>query len=257
MFRFVIVSFGAHTALAAGALLFGVLAREANEPTFDPEGTLLGETTAVDLQEGELARAGAEGDPGQPGESATTPVAAEAPAKAGEGTNKPTPPASTAHAGGGGGGERGGGANQDAGLFGAVGERSAADLATAFVRGFPQVASVDPAWGQIPFGPLAQAVIELELTEEGRIASHRVLSAPAPLDRALERTVGLLKGRKFTSRGAKTKLALKCVVSRDTVHDGLHGDVFAVGASFVGKSGNAFFALASGRRVDVDVFVPR
>jgi hypothetical protein len=104
---------------------------------------------------------------------------------------------------------------------------------------------------------MANAVIELELSEEGRIVGHRVLSAPPPLDQAVERTVGLIKGRKFTARSAKTKLVLKCVVSADIVHDGLHGEVFAVGASFVGKSGNAFFALASGRRVDVDVSLGR
>ena len=264
MFRFVLVSFGAHAAIVAGAVLLGALASSAQDPVFDPEGALLGETMAVDLESGELAQAGLEGTPGDPGEAhAPAPEAAPAtPAKPAEkaegaGHTAPPPPPPASRPAGGGGGELGGGQSQNAGLFGAVGDRAAADLATAFVRGFPQVASVDAAWAHVPFGPLASAVIELQLTEEGKIESYRVLSAPAPLDRALERTVGLLKGRKFTSRGAKTKLVLKCVVSSDTVHDGLHGEVFAVGASFVGKSGNAFFALASGRRVDVDVSLGR
>lgn len=259
MFRFVLVSFGAHAAIVAGAVLLGAVAGAANDPTFDPEGALLGETMAVDLEEGELAQAGLEGAPGETGEAhAPAPEAqpVKAPEKA-EGPGKSAPPPPAARPPSGGGGEQGGGQSVNAGLFGAVGDRAAADLATAFVRGFPQVASVDPAWGHVPFGALASAVIELQLTEEGKIESHRVLSAPAPLDRALERTVGLLKGRKFTSRGAKTKLVLRCVVSSDTVHDGLHGEVFAVGASFVGKTGNAFFALASGRRVDVDVSLGR
>lgn len=272
MFRFVIVSFGAHAAIAAGTVLFSALASSAAQPSFQPEGALLGETMAVDLENGELAQAGLAGAPGETGDDhAPAPEAPAAPVtERAEGSAKAAPPASAPRAAGarpagatstphaaGGGGEQGEGDRNDAGLFGAVGDRAAADLATAFVRGFPQVASVDPAWAQVPFGPLARAVIELQLSEEGRIESHRVIAAPAPLDRALARTVGLIKGRKFTSRGAKTKLVLECVVSSDTVHDGLHGEVFAVGASFVGKTGNAFFALASGRRVDIDVSLGR
>lgn len=252
MFRFVFFSVGAHVLVAGAALALGWRVGGEDVPDFDPTGALLGETMTVDLEEGLEARAGAEGAPG--GETAPAPETKAVEKAPGVGTEaKPARP-STAAAGG---GEAGGGAAKDVGLFGAVGERSAADLATAFVRGFPQVASVDAAWGHVKIGPMANAVIELELSEEGRILGHRVLSAPPPLDQALERTVGLLKGRKFTARGAKTKLVLKCVVSADTVHDGLHGEVFAVGASFTGKTGNAFFALASGRRVDVDVSLGR
>jgi hypothetical protein len=42
-------------------------------------------------------------------------------------------------------------------------------------------------------------------------------------------------------------------VTPDSVHDGLHGDVFAIGGSFAGGEGSAFFALAIGRRIDVRV----
>jgi hypothetical protein len=47
-------------------------------------------------------------------------------------------------------------------------------------------------------------------------------------------------------------------LSRDDVHDGLHGDVFALsGGSFAGDVGNAFFALppkdGPGRRLDLEV----
>ena len=42
-------------------------------------------------------------------------------------------------------------------------------------------------------------------------------------------------------------------ISTDAVHDGLHGDVFAIGGSFAGAEGSAFFALAIGRRIDVRV----
>ena len=252
MFRFVLGSLGAHVLIAGAAAFLALRGAPDDAPDFDPNGALLGQTMAVDLEDGEEARAGAEGVAGAEQAPAQETKAVAKTAGAGTEASKPA-----THAAAAGGGEAGGGAAKDAGLFGAVGDRSAADLATAFVRGFPQVASVDAAWGHVHFGPLASAVIELTLSEEGRIVGHRVLSAPAPLDQALERTVGLLRGRKFTARGEKTKLVLKCVVSADTVHDGLHGEVFAVGASFVGKTGNAFFALASGRRVDVDVSLGR
>jgi hypothetical protein len=47
-------------------------------------------------------------------------------------------------------------------------------------------------------------------------------------------------------------------IARDDVHDGLHGDVFALsGGSFSGDVGTAFFALPAGsgpgRRVDVEL----
>jgi hypothetical protein len=55
-----------------------------------------------------------------------------------------------------------------------------------------------------------------------------------------------------------TKIRLTCHVSRNDVHDGLHGDVFALsGGSFSGEVGTAFFALppttGPGRRVDVEL----
>jgi hypothetical protein len=44
---------------------------------------------------------------------------------------------------------------------------------------------------------------------------------------------------------------------KDDVHDGLHGDVFALsGGSFSGEVGTAFFALPAaggGRRIDVEL----
>ncbi len=254
MFRFVFFSVGAHALLAGTVLALGWHGSDGDVPDFDPAGVLLGETMTVDLDEGLEARAGAEGAPGAETVAVAVAVARNVQKSPGASSEvKPARRASAAAVGG----EAGGGAEKDVGLFGAVGERSAADLATAFVRGFPQVASVDVAWGQVKLGSMGNASIELELSEEGRILSHRVQSAPPPLDQALERTVSLLKGRKFTARGARTKLVLKCVVSADVVHDGLHGEVFALGNSFTGRTGNAFFALASGRRVDVDVSIGR
>lgn len=258
MFRFAVASLSLHLAIAFGVWWF----KSADTSDFDPSGALLGDTTAVDLVGEELANQGAEGNLGEGTASATDTAPAPAPQREPESGDKPNKAsgetrAAKAASDPGEQGELGGGAAHNGGLFGAVGERNAADLATAFVRGFPQVASVDPAWAHIALGPMGKAVVELELAEDGRIVGHRVLSAPTPLDRAIDRTVGLIRGRKFTSRGAKTKLVMSCTVSPDTVHDGLHGDVFAVGASFTGKSGNAFFALASGRRIDIDVALGR
>jgi hypothetical protein len=70
---------------------------------------------------------------------------------------------------------------------------------------------------------------------------------------AIRRTLALIKGRTFVAKGKITKLSLAAKVSADAVHDGLHGDVFAIGGSFAGGEGNAFFALAIGRRIDVRV----
>jgi hypothetical protein len=55
-----------------------------------------------------------------------------------------------------------------------------------------------------------------------------------------------------------TRIRVSARVTRDDVHDGLHGDVFALsGGSFVGDLGSAFFALppsaGPGRRVDVEL----
>src|SRR4029077_5807247 len=80
--------------------------------------------------------------------------------------------------------------------------------------------------------------------------------SPSPaLRRSIDRTLLLLAPRTFTARGAVTRLHIAAHVSRDAVHDGLHGDVFALSAgSFSGEVGTAFFALppgaGPGRRVD-------
>lgn len=140
------------------------------------------------------------------------------------------------------------------GLYGAVGERSAADLATAFTRGFPQAASADPAWRTVQLGPAGQADVVLTIDDSGHIESTRVLGSPSEaLASAIRRTLALIKGRAFVARAKVTTLHLVAVVNRDTVHDGLHGDVFAIGGSFSGAEGSAFFALAIGRRIDVHV----
>lgn len=139
-------------------------------------------------------------------------------------------------------------------VYGAAGDRSAVDLATAVTRGFPQAASADPQWATVPIGPGGEATLVLTLDETGKLQSSEVVGSPSPaLAEGIRRTLALVRGRSFTARGRVTKLHLVATISPDTVHDGLHGDVFAIGGSYTGNEGQAFFALAIGRRVDLRV----
>jgi hypothetical protein len=135
-------------------------------------------------------------------------------------------------------------------LFGAVGDRSAADLTRAFTRGFPQAASGDPVWRTVPLGPAGEATLVLTLDDTGHITEVQVVGSPSPaLAEGIKRTLALIKGRPFTARGKITKLRLSATVTPNTVPDGLHGDVFAIGAG----ADDGFFALAVGRRIDLRV----
>lgn len=139
-------------------------------------------------------------------------------------------------------------------VYGAAGDRSAVDLATAVTRGFPQAASADPQWATVPIGPGGEATLVLTLDETGKLQASEVTGSPSPaLAEGIRRTLALVRGRSFTARGRVTKLHLVATISPDTVHDGLHGDVFAIGGSYTGNEGQAFFALAIGRRVDLRV----
>lgn len=139
-------------------------------------------------------------------------------------------------------------------LFGALGDRSATDLPEAFTRGFPQAASADPVWRSTALGDAGRAVVVLEIDGDGHLTSSRIEGAPSPaLTSAIRRTLALLGTRPFVARARTTRLVLDARVSADEIPDGLHGDVFAIGGSFAGRTGHAFFALAIGRRVDLTV----
>ena len=139
-------------------------------------------------------------------------------------------------------------------LFGAVGDRSAADLPRAFTRDFPQAASGDPIWRSAPLGPAGEATVVLTLDDTGHIADVQVIGSPGgPLAQGIRRTMTLIKSRPFVARGKVTKLRIVATISADSVHDGLHGDVFAIGGSFAEGEGAAFFALNVGRRIDLHV----
>jgi hypothetical protein len=148
-------------------------------------------------------------------------------------------------------------------LFGAVGARFATDLSATFTRALPQASSADPAWTNCPPGTAGTADVTLVLDNAGHLMTQSVLGHPSPaLRSSIERTLALLAERSFTAGQATTRLRVTGHVALDDLHDGLHGDVFALsGGSFVGSAGNAFFALPArtgpGRRVDVEVRVLR
>jgi hypothetical protein len=246
---FVALSLAVHGIVGAGAV---VIARgRAHDPTSDapPAVVLAGET--FDL--GDLVpppRTGAPtapADPAPPPEATTDPNGAPAP--------RPRPtaaPHASATASAAGSGEPAAAGTPE--RFGAVGDRSAVDIAVAFTRSFPQASSADPFWQTVPFGDCGATNVTFVLADDGTLESWSAAGAPSEaLKRAIDRTLALIKGRTFTAAGKTTTLRVSAKVSPDDVHDGLHGDVFAVGGSYSGGEGTAFFALSIGRRVDVTV----
>jgi hypothetical protein len=145
-------------------------------------------------------------------------------------------------------------------LFGAAGTRYATDLATTLTQAFPQAASADPVWLQVPFGPAGSADLVVVIDEDGHISDTSIGGAPSgALRRGIERTLSLLMLRSFTAHAPVTRVRLTARVSHNDVHDGLHGDVFALNRGrFSGDVGTAFFALppgdgTAGRRVDIEL----
>jgi len=145
-------------------------------------------------------------------------------------------------------------------LFGAAGVAYATDLPSTFTRAFPQAASADPSWASSPVGGVGWATVTLVLDDAGHIVRQTVEGAPAPaLRRGIALTLALIGARTFTSVERLTRLQISARVSADEIHDGLHGEVFALsGGSFSSNVGSAFFALpaeggARGRRVDVEL----
>jgi hypothetical protein len=112
-------------------------------------------------------------------------------------------------------------------------------------------------------GSAGTAEVTLVIDDSGQLQSDGVAGAPSrALRNGIDRTLAALRGRTFTAHTAVTKLRITARVQRDEVHDGLHGDRFALGSggSFASDVGSAFFALpgpGAGRRVDVELRVVR
>jgi hypothetical protein len=255
------VSLGAHVGLATPFVVLALVARFCSAPA---PTALNGETVDVEAMEVSQPAALAGDDVAPPpplapsaGEHSDDVVEelGDLPAKKVHAPRRPSkaqsaPSASVAAAPSASPGSAGGG------LFGAVGEPGAVDLATAFVRAFPQAASTDPIWAKAAFGAAGSMDVLLTLDESGRITGEELRGGGAELRAGASRSLALIRNRKFTAKGAHTRLRLTATVSHDEIHDGLHGDVFAIGGSFAGRTGNAFFALAIGRRIDLSVTTP-
>ncbi len=251
----VLASLIVHATIAVGVA--GALARARQAPTREPEAltSLSGDTFEVptdavpDVTEETVAGAGAAPIDEIDGDEAHRPAAPHRAA-----ASKVSPRRGLATVAGA--EVRGGGSpasGSEALLFGALGDRSAAPLEQAFTRAFPQAASADPSWLSTPFGSAGTVDVELTLDEQGSLVHARVVGGQpsAALSEGLRRTLALIRARSFVAAGRRTRLRIAATVTPDQVHDGLHGDVFAIGGSFAGGEGNGFFALAAGRRVDI------
>ena len=245
---FALLSLGVHA-----AALVGTARRDEAppEPEFESTtGALVGETLDVEPVPVEEVDPSA-GDPttgkGEPAPPAPTPPTPPTP---GAGAKAIAAPGSSAAS-----------AASAPSLFGAVGVRYAVDLATTFTRAFPQAGSADPIWNTVPLGSAGTADVTLVLDDSGHLVSHTIDGSPSPaLRRGIDRALILLQSRAFTAKGAVTKLRITARVSSNDVHDGLHGDVFALsGGSFAGAVGTAFFALPGtpGRRIDLELRMMR
>jgi hypothetical protein len=244
---FAVLSLALHAA-ALGTTLRRSTTPSAEAPKLEPSAPIVGETLDVEpssvpihLDE-QSASSPASGDvvPAAPAEPAAAP--GPGPGRAAH----PTSPGAAAPA-------------SAPAIFGAVGIRYATDLATTFTRGFPQAASADAIWSSAPFGSAGTAEVSLTIDETGHLTSSAIVGSPSTaLRKGIQRTLVMLGPRTFTARGAVTRLRVTARVSPNDVHDGLHGDVFALGlsgGSFSGNAGTAFFALpgAAARRVDVEL----
>jgi hypothetical protein len=134
--------------------------------------------------------------------------------------------------------------------YGAVGQRGSFELVPTFSRAFAQAASSDPAWATAPLGDAGSVDLTFTIDESGALVGTVVGgSGSQPLRHGIERTIALIAGRTFFANGAETRIRVSATIVPDAVHDGLHGEVFAIGAS----GSSAFFALAIGRRIDIDI----
>ena len=247
------LSFGAHVAIAAA-----FLAPHRPASSTDPAPLLAGETFELPAPE---SAGGAAATTAAAGAERVSPAPARDTRDAPDDSDVPAKPARAhaaravaGHATAGAATPGGEASSGSSARYGATGDRSASDLATAFTRGFPQAASADPAWRSAPLGGAGAADVVLTLSDAGQIENSEVGGAPGPaLASGIRRVIALIRTRPFVARGRTTKLHVTATISSDAVHDGLHGDVFAIGGSFAGGEGNAFFALSVGRRIDLRI----
>ena len=138
------------------------------------------------------------------------------------------------------------------GVYGAIGDRSAVDLANFFRRTFPSVASADPLWARAPIGNAGEIYVVVTLDDSGHVTDAHLDGTGSPaLKQSATRTLFLVRPRIFTAKAKTTRFLVSATISTDQVHDGLHGDRIALGAQT--DSDEAFFAIPIGRRIDIRV----
>ncbi|WP_394848397.1 hypothetical protein LZC95_13165 [Pendulispora brunnea] len=238
---FMVLSLAIH--VAAGAVVLGLGTAHDPAAEADPPPNFAGETFEIPELDPERAE---ESTSASPAAAKPSPARAPRPARAEPVSTTSKAQASDAPAAG--------GEASAPPLFGAVGERGVVDLATAFTRAFPQAASGDASWTRVPFGSAGTADVALEIDDTGHLVDTHVTGSPSSALRdGIQRTLVLIRARSFVATAAVTRLHIVSTVSPDATHDGLHGDVFAIGGSFAGREGSAFFALAMGRRIDLTI----
>src|SRR5205807_9589307 len=101
-----------------------------------------------------------------------------------------------------------------------------------FARAYVQAASTDPLWASAPLGNAGSVEMTFEIDEHG-VLVRTITSGTGsePLRHGVERTMALIGGRTFFANGVETRIRVSAKIVPDEVHDGLHGDVFAIGAS--------------------------
>ena len=141
--------------------------------------------------------------------------------------------------------------------YGALGDRSAVDVTVALARGFPQAASTDPIWRDVPFGDAGSAVLEIDLAEDGTLARWSLGAGATPaLREGIRRTMAFIGGRTFLARGRTTRLHVTAHVSTDATRDGAEA-VYAIHSEHEGDAAKAYFSLSVGRRVDLVITAAR
>jgi hypothetical protein len=142
------------------------------------------------------------------------------------------------------------------------GDTPARGFARAFTRALPAANTGDPAWGELPLGPVGFVEVSVTVGADGAIEETKIWNKPRKppsyLARLVDRTLILLRGGRFalTNGGAGTEtLRLDVTLSERAVESG----PLALGfeAPSPGNPGRAYFQLASGRFVETKVRIER
>ena len=130
-------------------------------------------------------------------------------------------------------------------------------LPKAFTRAIPAASSGDAAWQRLPLGRAGKAKVALTIDADGVITRtdvHRPV--PQHLERLIDRTVLALRGGHFVlvgaSEGAQTLLLEASISRRRVTAAPLQ---LGYDAPRPEHAGRAYFQLASGRFVEVEVSI--